>query len=56
MVGIRLEEKQRSFDTNGEVAYITSAYTHVLDADDDIVWVFDFRYRSVFVLDLPWTV
>ena len=40
----------------GEEAYIASTDADVGDADDDIVRVFDFRYRPVFVLGLSGSV
>lgn len=39
-----------------EATYIASAHADVVDAYDDIVRVFDFRYRPVFILGFSWTI
>ncbi len=39
-----------------EVAYITSTHADVVDAYDNIVRVLNFRYSSIFILGLSWTV
>ena len=39
-----------------EAAYIASAHADVVDAYDDVVRVFDFGNRPVFILGLSWTI
>lgn len=41
---------------NSEATYIASAHADVVDAYDDVVRVFDLRYRPVFKLGLSWTI
>lgn len=40
----------------GEVAYVTSAHADVADAYDNIVRVFNLRYRPILILGLSRTV
>ena len=47
---------KKKVGAKGEEAYVASTHADVVDADDDIVRVFDFRYGPVFVLGLSGSV
>ena len=38
------------------MTHIATTYADVVDAYDDVVWVFDFGYWPVFIFGLSWTV
>ena len=52
----RTQSWRKIVGAKGEEAYIASTHADVVDADDDIVRVFNFRYRPVFVLGLSGSV
>lgn len=39
-----------------EIAHIASAHANVVDAYDDVVWVFYLGYWPIFIFGFSWTV